>query len=458
MRKTVFGMKCFGCKCKKDGDPGRSRTEGGYQGRGRTEERYLRRSRRKLAAVLCPVMVLAGIMVPSFSLHADDLVAGYLMASSTLVEPGYDYSVWLVQDYNTATTWTEGAEGDGYGESLYLETDPYTVITGGTICPGFYASEDLFYKNGAPTRIYIHTGQQEAYLDVTDYANTYEYGFEGYHFRFDEPLVSDGLVTMTIVGVRSGYKYQDTCISELRLEGYSATEETAPVISRDEPHVSLVLPYDDSTDGYWGNPFTNPDGLGGDGREPGEKDDDGSTDPDYLDGEIIERLRGFAQTLYLLHSKNSFPEEAEIHAEDLYSYSHACVLNWYQSKVRDDRILYAGQYNYAYEYDLEEIIDELFDTETSEQDVQALCDYFGAVREGEMIRMNAAGNNWEDKSFYLREPADAGEMMGKTLLIGSVMKYDPATRGFIQDYLYHAYFEQDPDDPEVFRFSDLYVG
>ena len=75
--------------------------------------------------------------------------------------------------------WTEGAPGTGYGESLYMETDPYTVITGGVICTGYYASEDLFYKNAAPTRIYIQTGNQEAYLDVTEYANTYYSGFEG---------------------------------------------------------------------------------------------------------------------------------------------------------------------------------------------------------------------------------------------------------------------------------------
>ena len=412
--------------------------------------RGLNRGRR--AAAVCLAAALAAVAVPSSCLYADEPVAGYLMASSTLFETGYDYSAWLMQDYDTSTTWSEGAPGIGYGESVYLETDRYTVITGGTICPSFYASEDLFYKNGAPTRIYIHTGVQEAYLDVTEYANTYQYGFEGYHFRFDEPLISDGLVTMTIVGVRAGNKYEDTCISEFWLEGYSATAETVPVLSGGDPHVSLVLPYDDEYD-----EFNHPDGLGSDGRGDDE-DDDGSTDPEYLDGEIIERLRGFSETLYMLHNDQPFVQEAEIHSEDLYSYSHAYILNWYQAKVRDERIIYSGQYNYAYGAYLEEIVEELFDTETCEQDVQTLCDCFGAVREGEMIRMNASGNNRGDKSFYFREPADVGDMMGRTLLIGSVMEYDPSTNSYISRSIYHAYFEQDPDDPEVFRFLDLYVG
>ena len=143
--------------------------------------------------------ILTVLLFCAVPIYAETLVPGYIMASSTLIEPGYDHSAWLVQDYDTSTAWTEGAPGNGLGESLYMETDRYAVITGGVICTGYCRSEDLFYKNGAPTRIYIHTGNQEAYLDVTQDANTYQYGYGGFHFRFDEPLVSDGSVTMTIV-------------------------------------------------------------------------------------------------------------------------------------------------------------------------------------------------------------------------------------------------------------------
>ena len=391
-------------------------------------------------------------------------IAGYIWASSTLYEAGYDYGAWQTQDYDLSTTWTEGVPGVGYGESLFMETDPYTVITGGVICPGYYASEDLFFKNAAPTRIYIQTGSQEAYLDVTDYANTYHYsGFDGYHFRFSEPLVSTGSVTMTIVGVRKGWKYEDTCISELRLEGYKATPETVPYVDMSTPHVSLVLPWDGEegseypADGYWGDMYLNPDGIGGDGLGPDEIDEY-TTDPSYLDGEITERLRGFADTLYELHCEHQYAKELEIQAEDLYSYSHAYVLNWYQAEADDERIMYQGQYNYAYEEDLEEIVQELFDTQTPAEDVQALCDYFGAVRQGEMIRMNASGNVWNNETFYLGAPADVGEMMGRTLLIGSVMEYNPNVQGYVHVTNYHAYFKQDPYDPDIFRFDSLYVG
>ena len=408
----------------------------------------------RLEKLIAGTFILAGIFLWPAPLYAEEaLIPGYLMASSTLIEPGYDHSAWLVQDYDTSTAWTEGAPGNGLGESLYLETDRYAVITGGVILTGYCRSEDLFYKNGAPTRIYIHTGEQGAYLDVTQDANTYQYGYEGFHFRFDEPLVSDGSVTATIVGVRDGLKWEDACISEFRLEGYQATADTAPDYSGETPHVSLVLPADSSE---WGDAYNHPDGIGADGRGP---DETGShtQDPEALDGETVERLRAFADTIYKIQTGHAGAGDVEISADNLYSFSHAGVLNWYQAKVRDERISYQGEYNYAYEEDLKEIAGELFATQTPRDDVQALCDYFGAVREGEMIRMNAAGNNWQD-TYYLREPAGAGFEYGKTLLIGAVMEYNSGSQGYIHTKSYHAIFTQDPDDAEVFRFDGLYVG
>ena len=397
--------------------------------------------------------ILAVLLFCAVPIYAEKLVPGYIMASSTLIEPGYDHSAWLVQDYDTSTAWTEGAPGNGLGESLYMETDRYAVITGGVICIGYCRSEDLFYKNGAPTRIYIHSGNQEAYLDVTQDANTYQYGYEGFHFRFDEPLVSDGSVTMTIVGVRDGWKWEDACISELRLEGYQATADTVPDYSGQTPHVSLVLPTDDVD---WGDPYNNPDGLGADGRELGETDVY-TQDPEALDGETVERLRAFADTVYKIQTQHTGTEDVEITEDGLYSFTHAGVLNWYQAKVRDERISYQGEFNYAYEEDLKEIVSELFETQTPQEDVQALCDYFGAVREGEMIRMNAAGNDWSD-TYYLRDPAGAGFEQGKTVLIGAVMEYNPGSQGYIHTKSYHAIFTQDPYDADVFRFDGLYVS
>ena len=180
-------------------------------------------------------------------------------------------------------------------------------------------------------------------------------------------------------------------------------------------------------------------------------------DPEYLDGETIERLRACADTIYKIQTGHTGAVDVEVSADDLYSFSHAGVLNWYQAKVRDERISYQGGFHYAYEEDLKEIVSELFETQTPQEDVQAFCDYFGAVREGEMIRMNAAGNDWND-AYYLREPASAGFELGKMVLIGAVMEYNPGVQGYIHTKSYHAAFLQDPYDADVFRFDGLYVN
>ena len=373
-----------------------------------------------------------------------DTIPGYIYASSELAEPGYDHSAWRVQDHDLTTAWTEGVEGHGYGECLYFETDPYAVITGGTVIPGFYKSESLFYKNNAPNMLYMRTGSQEAYVDMMDYAQTYYDGFDGYHFVFDEPLVSDGLVTITITSVRPGSVYDDTCITELYLEGYQATADTAPSWPDDEPHVSVAFP-DENYDGA------------DDGDSEGQGVPAPDVEPAALGTERVRELTAFADTLYKLHCQHANAKSMSLKAEDLYSYSHAYMLNWYQSCMVDERITRGGDSNYAAYEDLMMILRETFTVCSPGDDIQALCEYFGADREGEMIRMNAAGNAPGGETFYLAYPHDVGNLMGLTLLMGDVMVFDPASGSHVKAMQYYAYFEQDADNENVFRFHSLYA-
>ena len=46
------------------------------------------------------ISLLTAVLSWSVPLHADTIVPGYIMASSTLVEPGYDHSAWQVPDYS----------------------------------------------------------------------------------------------------------------------------------------------------------------------------------------------------------------------------------------------------------------------------------------------------------------------------------------------------------------------
>ena len=121
--------------------------------------------RIKIYPILIFALGFCGFLLPG-SASASEIRYYNVEASSVLYEPGYDHSAWCIDDDDLTTAWMEGADGHGNGEYVDIYTDPYTVVTGGIIYPGFYQDEDLFYKNNAPKMLYIRAGEQ-FYSDET---------------------------------------------------------------------------------------------------------------------------------------------------------------------------------------------------------------------------------------------------------------------------------------------------
>ncbi|GEM_PF-6583215 len=155
----------------------------------------------------------------SFSSQAVDITDVFLESSSTLWEPGYDHNAYNLMDNSLSTEWTEGAPGNGVGEYVNYYIPNGTSISGGILYTGHLASEDLFQKNGAPSKLRVSSGNVSAVVDVTAYADSYFACRTGYSFSFNPPLVSDGIVKVSIESVRDGWLYADACISELRFTG-----------------------------------------------------------------------------------------------------------------------------------------------------------------------------------------------------------------------------------------------
>lgn len=140
-----------------------------------------------------------------------------MWATSTL--PVSDYGTYYAEnicDGNLSTAWVEGVAGPGIGEYVELYYPAGTVVYGGTVFPGYWKTESLFYENNVPTRLRVESGGQQRWLDLTPVQNGYYEGYPGFTFSFTEPLVSDGTVRVVIEEVRSGWNYDDTCISELQ--------------------------------------------------------------------------------------------------------------------------------------------------------------------------------------------------------------------------------------------------
>jgi hypothetical protein len=87
------------------------------------------------------------------------------------------------------------------------------------ISPGYYKSEDLFSKNSAPSRITISSGGSYCTIDMDYAAGNYSYAWYGYLFDLPEQVESNGTVRVSIDSARSGWLYEDTCISELHFLG-----------------------------------------------------------------------------------------------------------------------------------------------------------------------------------------------------------------------------------------------
>lgn len=142
-----------------------------------------------------------------------------IWASSTLYDGIGDYSAWNTQDNDLNTAWVEGAAGNGIGEYLAFSVPSGTSVSGIMVSPGYLKSEDIFYKNSAPTKLRVYSGNQSATVDCSDMANTYYTNSDANwgSFYFDTPITSYGTVYVEIMEVREGRKYNDTCINELQL-------------------------------------------------------------------------------------------------------------------------------------------------------------------------------------------------------------------------------------------------
>lgn len=142
-------------------------------------------------------------------------------AASSMLSGG-DYDVWNMLDAEFETAWVEGVEGDGCGEYVEFTFPENTVITSMYIWPGYLKSKDLFEKNGAPMSILAETEQGSIRLNfVNDEYNNYDYALSDPQFILDPELVlPDGKLRIYIENVRTGWKYQDTCISEIKFWGY----------------------------------------------------------------------------------------------------------------------------------------------------------------------------------------------------------------------------------------------
>ena len=144
-------------------------------------------------------------------------------ASSFLTErDGLKHPARQAHDQQVGTVWSEGVAGTGIGESItftFRTTLKNTTELGVTSCAigiGHQGSEKLFRQNSRPKVIELSMdGKPKAILNFED-----TMGLQ--HFDIPELALarpSEHTITLKIIDVFPGTKFEDTCISEVYFQG-----------------------------------------------------------------------------------------------------------------------------------------------------------------------------------------------------------------------------------------------
>lgn len=122
------------------------------------------------------------------------------------------YKPGNVLDGRSNTAWSEGAPGWGLGQWIHLEFTDWVEMTGISIING-YAKAGVYAKNGRvmdATLIFSDGSSQTMRLSDTS---------QEQWVTLSRPVRTDS-VRLVIDSVYPGTKWQDTCISEIRVFGY----------------------------------------------------------------------------------------------------------------------------------------------------------------------------------------------------------------------------------------------
>ncbi len=137
-------------------------------------------------------------------------------ASSVIKQEGTDNSASKAVDGSERTSWQEGVDGDGIGESLNITlAKPYKVKYM-SFQLGNWNSQEYYDKNNRPKEVQITVG------DVTQ-SVTFPDGKVEYWIELSEECPASE-VELVIQSVYEGSKWDDTCIAEIGIYGRDGSQ------------------------------------------------------------------------------------------------------------------------------------------------------------------------------------------------------------------------------------------
>lgn len=136
-------------------------------------------------------------------------------ATSSLYQPGIDNSPYVLVDGTDFSSWQDGVDGPGIGESITLGFDreyrvKFIVLRlGNWYSDGWY---DYYTRNNRPKQLLFNIGGRDFTVEFPD-------EMKEYCIEFSEEVNASAL-QLTVVEVYPGTEFDDTCICEVDTYGY----------------------------------------------------------------------------------------------------------------------------------------------------------------------------------------------------------------------------------------------
>ena len=133
-------------------------------------------------------------------------------ATSTIVQEGVDNGPHTLYDGMDWSSWQDGVDGGGIGESVSFILDREYQIRGFAVRLGnWYEPEDYYYMNNRPERLTFTVGNESFSLSFPDRK-------EEMYVELSRDVPASQ-VRVTIDSVYRGTDYADTCINEITIYG-----------------------------------------------------------------------------------------------------------------------------------------------------------------------------------------------------------------------------------------------
>lgn len=122
---------------------------------------------------------------------------------------GFNYQASNIIDNNISTCWAEGVDGNGIGEKIIITGNQIFNLNKITINNGYCKNETLYYENNrAKTLKFTFDNDESIIIDLQD-------GYSSYKNEFEFNNIETYKVTVEIIDVYQGSKWNDTCISDI---------------------------------------------------------------------------------------------------------------------------------------------------------------------------------------------------------------------------------------------------